>query len=529
MEPEKEHYQAVVIGGGIGGLTTGALLAREGLDVLVIDRRPGAGGVCTNYNRGGFQFDVGPHLLSGGAENGTIRKVLKILGTDEHVKFLPVNPIARVLYPDFTLEIPPDYKQFAANISEKFPHSEAQLLMLFREMEEVYEEINSMPSSFGIWDYLKVPLNQPVFMKYPNLTLHQMISSFVTDPRVKALVSSLWTYFGLPPERISAVFWSAVTMSYFKEGGFYPEGGIGKVADALLKGLKRCGGHFLPSAQVHKISVKRGKIQGVWLKNVERMWTPEGRLRYKGTDKAEGKAGENYFIKTHTVISNIDPRNLWTKLVEGQYIPGKYLHRLRKILPSLSVLKLNIGVDLKPSQLPLTSHDTLIFNSFDFNSIYRNMMSSIPEAPCGITFSTLTDKSQLSDHGSALSLWNYTTLKTADKWRGEAGALAERIIKNARWIIPGIEKSISTYDIITPETLRYYAGSEDGAAYGWAFLPTQMGFNRLQPRTPLKNLYLVGHWTTPGAGIAGVILSAMNTANIVIRESGKLYLWRKSA
>ena len=61
-------------------------------------------------------------------------------------------------------------------------------------------------------------------------------------------------------------------------------------------------------------------------------------------------------------------------------------------------------------------------------------------------------------------------------------------------------------------------GNPDGSAYGWAQTPEQSGIYRLNIRTPIEGLYLTGHWTMPGGGIAGVMTSGQLCAETIIQD-----------
>jgi len=524
-EPKSDRYDAVVIGAGIGGLTSGALMAQRGMRVLVLDQRPVPGGVCHSFRREGFTFDVGPHLLSNCGPQGTVGKLLRQLGVEHQVEFLSVNPLAKVVFPDFEVEIPPSYEAFTEILGQRFAEEKPRLRMLFREMQEVYEETNSLPSSFGLWDFLKVPVTHPVFMKYPNKTYGEMMDEFLMDAELKSILSALWVYFGLPPSEISAVFWSVVMMAYFLEGGYYPKGGIGKVAQALVKGLENQGGEFLPNTLAEGIRVRDGRVTGVELSDVAHRWLPDGRLG----PEAGAPPKEKYFIETPTVVSNGDARRTFLTLVGEEHLSGKYVKKLHEMEPSQPLLKIALGVEMDVKAAGLGYHDTVFFDSYDPDAVYRRMQGQLPEKACDITIPSVTDPGLAPPGHHCLYLWNYVPSDLVRDWPSIEAEVTEQMIDSAEEVLPGLSAAIRLKSVMSPWTLHQYVLSSEGAPYGWTFTPRQMGFNRLQPRTPIKGLYLAGHWTTPGAGVAGVVLSGRNTAEIVVNEAESFYLWRKSA
>ncbi len=128
-----------------------------------------------------------------------------------------------------------------------------------------------------------------------------------------------------------------------------------------------------------------------------------------------------------------------------------------------------------------------------------------------------------------IHLWNYAPFMDGDSWESKAKDVADNMIRSAEKYLPGLSDSIETKLIMTPASIQRYALTKNGAPYGWTFSPGQMGISRVQPRTPIKNLILSGHWTTPGAGVAGVAMSGENSATILLNETDKRYFWRRSA
>lgn len=502
-------------------MAAGALTAKEGKSVLVVDQRPGPGGVCHSFERGGYIFDVGPHLLSGCGPNGVVTKHLAELGVSDKVEFLETIPLANIRFPEFSVEVPPDSMKFINNLSKEFPENRSGMEMLFREMQQAYEDMNELPSSLSLWQFLKVPVNHPVFMKYPNQTFDTMAEDFVTDEKLNAAISSFWTYFGIPPSKMSALFWSAVMMAYLNEGGHIAKGGSAKVGEAYVAGLKTHGGDTLWNHQVDEIIINNGKAAGIKLHSVEGRWDDSG--RYVGKEDS----AEDFVINADAVISNVDVETTMKSMLPSSTISKKYLEKLTQQEETPSLFKISLGVKMAiPKKMKY--HDTILFDSYDMDDVFRRMSENIPDSPVDITIPSLTDPTLAPEGCHVVHLWNYAPFMDEKSWESKADEVTEQMIISTEKYLPGLADSIEVKVTMTPASMHRYARTKNGAPYGWTFSPSQIGVNRLQPRTPIKNLLLAGHWTTPGAGIAGVAMSGENTASILLNEMDKRYLWRKS-
>ena len=79
-------------------------------------------------------------------------------------------------------------------------------------------------------------------------------------------------------------------------------------------------------------------------------------------------------------------------------------------------------------------------------------------------------------------------------------------------VVPGVSSHIIYKDAATPSTLNRWTLNHEGAAYGWAWKPSQLAVSEFLPETAVENLYLTGHWTTLAQGVAGVAYVGRDTS-----------------
>ena len=164
----------------------------------------------------------------------------------------------------------------------------------------------------------------------------------------------------------------------------------------------------------------------------------------------------------------------------------------------------------------LKDHEIIVHSSFDSDEEYKALSEGdLANSTLSISIPTLTDPTLAPEKSHCVILFApaFYCLKEGS-WQGERARLTEELIKKAEKIIPGLSKSIVVKDSATPLTLERYTLNSGGSTLGWAPSPP-MVFNRPPSRTPIKNLYLSGHWTLPGGGISGVISSGWTVARMI--------------
>jgi prolycopene isomerase len=269
-----------------------------------------------------------------------------------------------------------------------------------------------------------------------------------------------------------------------------------------VKALKKYGGELQLNTKVTKILVENNTAKGV--------------------ETAKGNK-----ISAKYIVSNADARQTFLTLIESEKLSSKFLNRLDQMKPSISLFQVFLGVDMNPREKGIIEHEILCYPSYNLDYEYNSDLQIESEETFGICIPTLLDYSLAPENKHVISLICPIPYNYKENWgaeNGERGSSYEklknetmnRLIKTAERIIPELSKHIVFSEAATPITLERYTENYKGAAYGWASTVGQSGLGRLQPKIPVKNLYLAGHWTSPGGGTLTVALSGRNIAKVII-------------
>ena len=153
----KERYDVIVIGSGLGGLTCGALLAKNGFNTLILEQHTAPGGYCTSFKRKGFTFDAAVHFLEGLGDGGLFYRMLSALEIEKELEYYRMDPLYKVVYPDESIAIPADLNEYIALLSSKFPAEKQGITKLFDTVEKLMMELMRLPMSLKIWDLALFP------------------------------------------------------------------------------------------------------------------------------------------------------------------------------------------------------------------------------------------------------------------------------------------------------------------------------------------------------------------------------------
>jgi len=484
----KEEYDVVIIGAGIGGLTCGSLLAKEGLKVLIVEQGSKPGGYATSYKKDGFVFDSCIHFVGGCGEGGMVRILFAKLELEEEIEFIEIVSPVGITFDTRRIFLPiKDFPGLEKTLQKFFPGETTQIPKYLQTLQKIAKEILDLVSP-SFLKLLFFPLRYPHLVRYRKSTLKDLLDKYLTDPQLKNILSCAPTT--LPPSRISLFFMAMVT-TQGHEAFYYPKGGIQNFSDTLVKGLRKYKGELLLDTLVTKILVEKKRVCGVELANGRRI-------------------GAKY------VVSNTTLEQTFNKLVGSENLSGKYLRRIKNQKVSLSGFILHVVTDLNLKSLGLSFTNAIL--PFDlekeFEALNNNQMPD--ESSLIISVPSLVDTTLAPQGKHILSIvapapYNYD-------WEHKKEEVARRIIRQAEKAIPNLSTHIIYQDVSTPLTLEKHTLNTKGAMYGLQVTPEQFGINRISQKTPIKGLYLVGHYTRPAHGVPGVAMSGQFAAQAILRH-----------
>lgn len=505
-ESKQEVYDVIVIGAGIGGLSTAALLAKTGKSVLLVERHDRPGGYAHGFKRRNIHFDSGVHLVSGcsptGYGNGsTINRICRAVGIDPQSLFIPVESYARAVFPEFEIPLRAGETAFVAGLTERFPQEKHRLLALIRLCKILAEEAMLAEELLAQSKLTRVSPAQMLgnLFRYRRTTLTEALDEFLVDARLKSACAMLWPYLGLPPSQLSFLYWAVMMAGYTYEGGYYCRGSFQIYANQLAGAIENLGGEVLLNSSVRRIYVEQGQARGVILENGQ-------------------------MIRAETVVSNIDIQQTAELLIGREHLPHGYCEGLERMSPSLSIFASYIATDL-PIAAQDDAHESFFFESFDHEASY--VLSQAGQSNWfSATLPCLTDPSLAPPGQSIIMLTTLCPFDVGQSWRIAKSGFQQRLLEKAERHFPGLNDHLLVVESGSPRTMERYTLNRQGAAYGFAPSPDQIGPNRPGVVGALPSLFHTGHWTRPGGGVAGVSVSALLAAQAVLGISKQQDFWK---
>jgi phytoene dehydrogenase-like protein len=481
------QYDAVIIGAGIGGLIAANLLARAGLKTLLVEQHYMVGGYCSTFRRGGYTFDAATHFypLLGNPETLTGR-LLGELGV--RTGWVKMDPVDTFHFPDGShFAVPADLATYLAKLKAEFPEEATALEEFFGVVRETY--------LLGLLHYFRgKPLAQiEKLASYRSLSVREALDRFFRDRKLKLLLTADCPHWGSPPGRTSFVFDSMLRLSYFL-GNYYPQGGSQAFADDLARCFEERGGHVLTSALAHKIVIENGTARGVELEV----------LRGSGH-------GQQHTVKSGVVISNGDLILTLERLIGAEHLPPGTIEKVRSLRVTYPCFLFHLGLEDVPDDV-LEQAQGYYWDDWDMDEVGRGGLR------CKVFVPTLYEPAMAPPGKKIIIVQKVLDMdyEAVDDWPAHKRRIEQLALDHLERLIPGITQKIVVSTSASARTSWRFTLNQRGAMLGWEMSPEQLGDGRPDITTPIRNLYLVGHWTRPGGGITPVIVSAQQVAAAVI-------------
>jgi all-trans-retinol 13,14-reductase len=261
-----DKYDAIVIGSGIGGMTTASILSKAGEKVLVLEQHYTAGGYTHSYSRNGYEWDVGVHYIGEvGDPTSPLRKVFDFI-SDGQLKWAKMDDnYDRFHFGDDVYNLRAGRDAFRHDLVERFPNELAAidqyLILLDRVSQFIPLQVMDklLPNALGhSYNFLK-KFGLP---SYLNKTTYEVLNSLTKNEKLIAVLTGQYGDCGLPPKQSSFLIHALIARHYLL-GGYYPVGGAWKIADSIIPVIQQSGGDLLTYASVDEIVIKQGKAVGV--------------------------------------------------------------------------------------------------------------------------------------------------------------------------------------------------------------------------------------------------------------------------
>ncbi len=476
------RYDVVVIGAGLGGLATAAILCKAGRKVLVIERSNSVGGAASSYKVGDLFVEGSLHETSDPHDaNDPKHDVLKRAGVLETVTFVPAGALYEVRGGplDKPFVLPDNFEAASRALAEQFPDATTGVAKLFAQMQAIIAGEAADPT-LSLKD------------KFDDL--------FGDNELIKCALAANLVYYHDDPATLAWSHFASAQGRYLASGGRYVQGGSQRLSSALARTVLRSGG---------EVALRRVATA---------VDTASKTVTHTAKDGSDPKT-----IEYDRLVSNAAPATL------AELLPGEtgvaLMESYRDRSPSISLFALTLGLSKPPREFGFKTYSTQLLPPWltrlaDFGQGTTLMKDEPGETmpPLSIVdFSAIesgvpSPPYVLSIFGpDRLSNWDASDM---DAYRDKRGRWQSAIVAYLDGIYPGVAEAVVASSFNSALSVRQYLNAPDGAVYGFAPMP---GASTPSPRTILPDVYLSSAYAGSG-GYTGVLQAAGVCADLILGE-----------
>jgi phytoene dehydrogenase-like protein len=542
------HYDAIVIGSGLAGLTAGALFAKQGKRVLVLERHDKFGGAATVYHRKKIGIEVGLHEMDGMDEEDPKFQTWTELGLWDRVETIRLPEFYGVKTrsdgPVFCL--PEGLAAAEAALCTQFPEQQKALRHYFQESVRVrrgFSALSGTRMSLAWW-----------LLSFPRF-LYGLIRANTTDvatyfddlfgdnEALKKILAANLSYYSDNPERMPKSMFLMTQGSFYVGGSHYIKGGSQALSDALIDIIVEAGGEArtlrcvtqIVTEGKRAIGVEHVKAQSIVKQQLARHRSfEEGhladfnhQLAHKADDVRKAFAPVIFGNAAPPVLKALLP----APLADEFYQP----HRDKPV--SQSCFTLYLGLNKNPQTFGLTYYSTFIFSAgqktFRDSKHDCRMFAREPAAYCGqLPGYVITDYNRIDSGLNEAERYFICVagLDHIDNWQHlseqayyQRKALWQQaLIDDVDQHYPGIKDAIIYQDFGTARTVRDYLNTPGGAIIGYELTTPYPFKGKLRDSTPSCSTAVKGLYLASAFAMAGGFSGAMTSGSFAAKQAATI-------
>ncbi len=503
-------YDTLIIGSGIGGLTTAILLAKAGQKVLVLERHYVPGGYSHTFKRKQFEWDVGVHYV--GQVNQPDSMMARVFNyvTEGQLEWADMGEIYdKAIIGDNHYTWYKGRERTKAYLLKQFPEEQQAIERYFELLKQVgayggmFFGERTMPPWLSKTAGYFLRKN---FYPWSDQTTYEVLRSLTDNEELIALLATRCGNYGLPPKRSSFMVHVAIE-DHFQDGGAYPVGGAANIHGTLISVLEKYGGKVVIKTEVEKVLLNGKKAVGVQLTNGDQ-------------------------LRAKRVVSNAGAYNSLMRFLPEGVLPQKMYESLAKIRPSIAHGCLYIGLNASDQDLKLPKCNYWVYSGNNFDQGFEKYEED-PDAPLPllyVSFPSAKDPSWPERKPGMATLqvispfpyhwvqqWQNTNWqKRPEAYNQLKTTIKSKMLSGLLKHFPQLEPHLEYVEFSTPLSTRHFTNYQHGEIYGLEHTPARFRQNWLRPYTPIKNYYLTGQDIIT-VGVGGALFSGYFTAFAILK------------
>ncbi|MCP3848779.1 MAG: NAD(P)/FAD-dependent oxidoreductase [Gammaproteobacteria bacterium] len=490
----------LIIGSGLSSLVFGALMAKSGKKIQIIEAHEFPGGFGHTFTYGKYyKFNAQLHYVWGCGEGQTVNRILKHLNLDQEVTFEQYDPKGydHMKMPGYSLEITGDLPLLINRLSQLFPEHSNNIKRFILEVDKISRSFERLSSAGFNSEFFNLPLAATAVFKYKNSTLQNVFDQFSLPKEAQTLLALQWPDFLLPPNQLSFYAWVILFTSYQK-GAYYPTQHFEHVINSLVNVIKKNNGTIIYNQEVIDFVINNRAITHVIAKDL----------------LSDNDMPQNYEYSADNIICNMDPKKA-AEIIGTEKLSKKIRKKLDYDYSASNFMAYCAVKDIDLKEYGFGKWNVFHTGSIDLNTSFEKMYqehdySNPSFAICTPGFLTNVasdrpDGQQIIEFLTVADYDYFRKLYDTDKsaYKKKKKEILNSIIDSVEQnYIPDFRKHLAFKITGSPTTNERFCWCPQGNSYGSILTTKNMNITRLNHNTSLKNMYFCNA-SSGFAGFAG--------------------------